>query len=61
MTATPEPVYTCECGDADEPRALYVVTGHDGSELVCAYCSCCAELAAIDWNGETAAIRPVVL
>lgn len=56
------PAYTCEC-EADEgevlPRAPYRVTGHDGSIVVCCYCQDCADLAAIDWNGETAAIEPI--
>lgn len=54
---------TCECEGPEEgeqlPRALYMVTGHDGSRTVCCYCADCADLAAIDWNGETAAIEPI--
>lgn len=50
--------YTCECPlDPGEERSTYIVTGHDGSETLCAYCADCAQLAALDWNGETAAIR----
>lgn len=50
--------YTCECPlDPGEKRRLYKVTGHDGSTALCAYCPACAELAAMDWNGETAKIQ----
>lgn len=45
--------YICECG---EPVEAYRVTGHDGTESVCHYCAECADLARIDWNGETAVI-----
>lgn len=51
--------FTCECDIATEQfRRLYLVTGHDGTRTVCSYCDDCAYLAAIDWNGETAAIEP---
>ena len=56
----PIPDYTCECEpSAGQPvRSLYVVTHHDGTTTTCAYCNDCADLAADDWNGETAAIAP---
>ena len=49
--------YTCEC-EAPE-RTRYIVTDHEGIEHVCDYCDECADLAAIDWNGETAEIHPL--
>ena len=42
------------CDEATIKR--YVVTNHEGQAAVCEYCDDCAELAAADWNGETAAI-----
>lgn len=52
--------YTCECELSEgEKRAAYRVTDHDGSVETCHYCADCAQLAAIDWNGETAAIEAV--
>lgn len=50
--------YTCECVER-EGRAgrLYVVTGHNGNRTICSYCDDCANLARIDWNGETAKIE----
>lgn len=48
--------FTCECWTREE-RQVYIVTGRDGRETLCAYCSDCARLAAMDWNGETAAIK----
>lgn len=57
-TATPD--FTCECPLYEgETRALYRVTGHDGAEDVCEYCIDCADLARIDWNGETASIEAI--
>lgn len=51
--------YTCEHDDA--PRALYLVTMHDGGKAVCSYCSGCAELARMDWNGETKSCEPLIV
>ena len=56
MTAAVE-TFVCEC-DTPERRP-YIVTGHDGVDVVCRYCDDCAYLARVDWNGETAAIRPL--
>jgi len=59
-TLTAPVVYTCECPlDPGEERQLYRVTSHEGETVICAYCDTCAELAAVDWNGETAAIEVV--
>lgn len=53
--------YTCECPlEPGETRALYLVRGHDGSAVACSYCEDCAALAAMDWNGETASITPLL-
>lgn len=55
------PTYTCECYEADgadSPRRDYAVTDHAGMSCICRYCDDCAMLAGIDWNGETATIRP---
>ena len=55
------PDYTCECPlDEPEARSRYRVTGHDGTVAICDYCPCCADLATVDWNGETAAIEPLL-
>ena len=55
---SPEITFTCECElYPNEVRGLYVVTGHDGSQDLCAYCSDCAAMAADDFNGETASIE----
>ncbi len=43
--------YACEHDDA--PRREYRVTDHEGCEWHCTYCDDCANLAKIDWNGET--------
>lgn len=48
------------CEGWDEAQVgLFLVTFHDGhSEVVC-YCEDCADLARIDWNGETAEIEAI--
>lgn len=56
LEALGEPVHTCECDTPERRR--YIVTGHDGSEALVAYCDGCYELAKCDWNGNTAAVRP---
>ncbi len=49
----------CECElEPGESRKFYTVTGHDDVDVVCVYCDGCAELAAVDWNGEPKAIAP---
>lgn len=51
------------CHGCDEPRedlAAFRVTFHNGIVETCVYCPECAGLASIDWNGETAAIEPLV-
>ena len=57
MTGMSEREYTCDC-DAEERRP-YVVIGHDESRTICHYCDQCAELAAVDYNGETKSIAPM--
>lgn len=47
--------YACECEERAE-RRTYVVTSHEGKRTICSYCAECADLAAGDWNGETASI-----
>jgi hypothetical protein len=50
----------CECElEPGESRKFYTVTGHDDVDVIVAYCDGCAELAAVDWNGETKAIEPL--
>lgn len=49
------------CVGCDDVHILrsYVVTHHGATEPeIVRYCDDCADLAAIDWNGETAEIRP---
>lgn len=41
------------------PTQPYIVTDHEGKEHAVRYCDGCAELAAVNWNGETSAIRPM--
>lgn len=56
----PSNTFTCECVEVDgsEPtRASYTVTSHEGARSRVRYCTDCAELAAVDWNGETKAIE----
>ncbi len=52
--APPPASFVCDC--PEDGRALYLVTGHAGDLCLCAYCEACAELAAVDWNGETRSI-----
>lgn len=55
------PTFTCECVNEDgstPDRQRFRVTSHDGLFTICDYCVACAELATMDWNGETAAIVP---
>lgn len=50
----------CEgCDGAVDGGAIakYRVQHHDGSTSDVHYCDDCAELARMDWNGETAAIE----
>lgn len=57
-----ESTVTCECVAVDfteVPRALYRVTGRDGSTSICSYCDSCAALAREDWSGEVAAVEAV--
>ena len=46
--------YQCECDTSD--HKIYVVTYHDGTTEIVSYCDDCADLARLDWNGETASI-----
>lgn len=51
-------IYVCECEiEADATRDLFEVTSLEGARVVVRYCAGCAELAAMNWNGETASIR----
>lgn len=55
--------FTCCCAvdwasDVPWTTRPYLVTDHEGQTVICEYCDDCAELAAVDWNGETAAIVP---
>lgn len=54
--APPPKTFACECGS---PHRLYVVTDYEDREFFALYCDVCQDLAAVDWNGETKAIRPV--
>lgn len=50
-----------DCDGCDSPQPdlkLYLVTFHDGGEQEVYYCDDCAELARVDWNGETKSITP---
>jgi hypothetical protein len=47
----------CVGCDSDGDVAQYDVTFTDGTTERCAYCSDCASLARMNWNGETAAIK----
>ena len=51
----------CE-GPRDEPPdlGLYLVRFRDGHSARVWYCDECADLARIDWNGETAGITPAL-
>lgn len=53
------PSFTCECCKVDGrsvSRRLYLVTGNGGEVSTCSYCDECADLARMDYNGETAEI-----
>lgn len=45
------------CDDYQPSVKRYRVTYHDGQSETVEYCDGCAELARMDWNGETAAIE----
>lgn len=47
------------CGVIHDDVKPYEVTHHDGTVERVRYCDDCASLAGGDWNGETAAIKPV--
>lgn len=51
--------YTCDCQTTDPEHRLYLVTDHHGAVSLVRYCDECAELAQMDWNGETAQIEAV--
>lgn len=47
----------CDGCDQDAETRTYDVTHHDGTTSPrTRYCADCADLARMDWNGETAAI-----
>lgn len=51
-------IYVCECELEDgEGRALHEIVSHEGVRAIVRYCDGCSELAALDWNGETATSR----
>lgn len=51
----------CEADEEVEPEpiglAKYLVTFHDGGSQICVYCTDCADLAKVDYNGETRSIE----
>jgi hypothetical protein len=51
-------VFVCECANPGH-RNLFWVTDHEGRVTTALYCRDCAELARMDWNGETAKIERV--
>lgn len=54
--------YVRSCDGCDHPQPdlkPYRVTFHDGGEQDVHYCGTCADLARMDWNGETRAITPL--
>ena len=63
-----EEVETCDGCDHPIPASeaapfpltvkRYLVTHHDGGESDVYYCADCADLARMDWNGETKSIAP---
>lgn len=53
-------IYCHGCDDYHPDVRDYVVMDHDGvTHAPVPYCAECADLARIDWNGETAAIVEV--
>lgn len=60
MTNARNPLRNVTCNGCDEPRPTrsYDVTFTDGHAERCDYCDDCAALARMNWNGETAGIRP---
>ncbi len=53
-------IYACDCEQnlrIPLDTAIYLVTNHDGEVCRVRYCDSCADLAACDWNGETANIK----
>lgn len=44
------------CDDTGHALKRYLVTHHDGGESDCYYCDDCADLARMDYNGETKSI-----
>lgn len=55
-----EPVETCDGCDYPQPDIQpYRVTFHDNGQADVHYCATCADLARMDWNGETRAIVPL--
>lgn len=49
----------CQGCDAEHPTKPYRITFHNGNRERVDYCAECAELARVDWNGETARIDPI--
>lgn len=48
-----------ECEGCEQERpdiAPYLIEHHDGGSSEVVYCADCAELARMDWNGETKSI-----
>ena len=53
----PSDAFICEC-DTPE-RHAYLVTDHEGAQSAALYCRGCADLARVNWTGETAALAPL--
>ena len=49
----------CDGCDEEQPNVKsYVVTYHDDTTGPANYCEGCAELARMDWNGDTKGLTP---
>jgi hypothetical protein len=57
VTAAPQ---ICEGCDESRPTSLHLITRHNGTTVRARYCADCAELARMDWNGETKSIAPAL-
>ena len=58
LDAKTEEVTACDgCGEEEYPLGFYRVEFHDGGNDDVYYCVDCADLARMDWNGETKSIE----
>jgi hypothetical protein len=48
----------CDGCDQTAPTRPYLVTHHDDTQSIAAWCSDCAYLASIDWHGEANTVTP---